>query len=162
VARVDLRDAITEVSVGDAVISDIPLVVNVAGSADVTVASNAADLTFTGPFNWSNTKTAGATTLGFSSLLHDDLTLAVTTLTLGVDPLTVENDTRAILNPIFDVLDDSVLDPLLSALGLSLGGGDVTAWDLRCHTRVLANQLTPRSHSGRKGIPPTDHPSLRR
>ena len=34
-------------------------------------------------------------------------------------------------------LDSRLFDPLLSALGISLGGGDVTAWDLDCSRRRL-------------------------
>lgn len=137
VSSTDLQDAGSPVDVGDATISHIPLVVLVEGFADVTVAHSASDLTFTGPFDWSNTQTAGSTTLGLSPLLRQDLALTVTALTLGVDPLAVENDTRAILDPVFNELDAGLLDPLLSALGLSLGGGDVTAWDLDCFARRL-------------------------
>lgn len=137
VTATDMQDGTTPVTVTPGTISHIPLVVRVTGSADVTVAHSASDLTFTGPFDWSNTQTAGSTTLGLGSLLESDLDLTVTTLTLGVDPLTVANDTLAILGPIFDQLDADVIDPLLSSLGVSLGGGDVTVWDIDCAGRHL-------------------------
>ena len=137
VASTDLQDRTSPVDVAAGPLADIPLIVRVAGSADVTVAHTASDLTFTGPFDWTNTQTTGTTTLGLSSPLRQDLDLAVTTLTLGVDAVAVANDTRAILNPVLDELDGSLLDPLLSSLGISLGGGDVTAWDLDCSQRRL-------------------------
>lgn len=137
VGSTDLQDGTSAVTVADAMVADIPLVVRVAGSGDLVVAHSASDLTFTGPFDWSNTQTTGTATLGLASLLRQQLDFTVTTLTLGVDPLTVENDTRAILNPVLDELDSRLFDPLLSALGINLGGGDVTAWDLDCSRRRL-------------------------
>lgn len=137
VSTVDLQDATSEVDLTEGLISEVPLVVRVTGLADVTVAHSASDLTFTGPFDWDNTQTAGSTSLGLSSPLWGDLDLTVTTLTLGVDALAVEADTRAILAPVFDALDAELLDPLLSGLGMSLGGGDTTVWNLECSARRL-------------------------
>lgn len=134
----DLQDETTSVTLTAGTIAHIPLIVRVTGASDVTIAHSASNLTFTGPYNWSNTQTVGSTTLGLAPLLENGLDLTVTTLMLGVDALAVENDTLAILGPIFDQLDAALIDPLLSALGVSLGGGDVTVWDANCAGKRIA------------------------
>lgn len=133
----------TSVSVGPGTIANVSLLglplVWVTGSADVTSAGTPSDLTFTGPFSWTNTQTAGSTTLGLSTLLRSNLALTVQALGLGVNIGAVTTSVLNILNPILNVLDTELIDPLLSSLGLSLGGGDVTIFDVWCHNRTLVN-----------------------
>jgi uncharacterized membrane protein len=108
-------------------------------SADVSLggASNQT-LTFgptspTGPYGWSKTKSVGGTSLGLANLLNSNLHLGL----LGLDLLGIVTGlVRALLQPILALLD-SLTDPLLAALGVSLGGADVTVWDLKCNQRAL-------------------------
>lgn len=127
-------------TVSTAVILNIVGLVRVEGSADINLASAASDpdLQFNGPFDWSNTQTVGSSSLALGALIKSQ-PLALNLIALGL-PLglgSVLSDTLAILNPILDVVDDGLLDPLLANLGVSLGGGDVTAWHLDCDSRAL-------------------------
>lgn len=146
VTTADLQDTSTSVSVTPGTMANVSLLgvplVQVTGSAHVVSAGTPSDLVFTmpGPWpNWTNTKTAGSTTLGLSTLLKNNLALTVQVLALGINAGTVATSVLDIVNPILDVLDTELIDPLLSSLGLSLGGGDVTVFDVWCNHRTLVN-----------------------
>jgi uncharacterized membrane protein len=125
--------------VTDATILNVLGVAKVTGSAQVTVGSPASDLTFhPGPFDWTNTKTAGGTSLGVGVLLKNkpvNLTLVPLGIPLGLG--TVVSSVAALINPVLAALDNGLSDPVFASLGISLGGGDVTVWDLNCNSRVL-------------------------
>lgn len=137
--------SLTDISAGtpslsDATILNVIGVVRVTGRADVSAASSASDLTFHGPFDWDNTQTVGGTTLGLGDLIRTQpLHLDMQALGLGLGLGGVLSSVLGILNPILDVVDDGLLDPLLSALGVSLGGGDVTNFMLDCDPLKLVN-----------------------
>lgn len=118
------------VTVNDATILNL-LLTDVKGRAQVNLASSASepDLAFDGPFDWSNTQTVGSTTLDLGTLLKPPaLSLWIAGLPVGG----LTGLVAGLVNPILDAVDDGLIDPLLSSLGVSLGGGDVTAWALDC------------------------------
>ncbi len=120
-------------SLSDATILNIIGLVRVTGRADVAAANSATDLTFHGPFDWNNTQTVGATSLGLGNLIRTQpLHLDLHALGLGLGLGGVLGSVLGLLNPILSVVDNGLLDPLLSALGVSLGGGDVTNFMLDC------------------------------
>jgi uncharacterized membrane protein len=121
------------VTVNDATILDL-LLTDVKGRSQVNLASNAGDLSFNGPFDWTNTQTTGSTTLDLGDLLKPPaLSLWIAGLDIGGLTTLVGN----LLNPVLSAVDDGLLDPLLSSLGVSLGGGDVTVWGLECQSPRL-------------------------
>jgi tight adherence protein G len=116
------------VTVNDATILDL-LLTDVKGRAQVNLASSGGNLSFDGPFDWSNTQTMGSTTLDLGDLLKPPaLSLWIAGLPLGGLTTLV----ASLLNPVLSAADDGLIDPLLANLGVSLGGGDVTAWSLDC------------------------------
>lgn len=120
-------------NVSDATILNIAGLVRVTGRADVALAGSASDLTFHGPFDWDNTQTVGANSLGLGNLIMTqplNLTLQALGLPIGLGG--VLGSVLGLLNPILDVVDEGLLDPILSGLGISLGGGDVTNFSLDC------------------------------
>jgi uncharacterized membrane protein len=113
--------------------------VTVRGQGNVTVASGASPaggLEFNGPFNWENTQTVSSTTVDpndgtprLGSLLQAPATQITTTpINVGWLITNVVN----LVTPVLNVVDTNLLDPLLSALGVSLGGGDVTVFAIDC------------------------------
>ena len=123
----------TTPNVTDATILNVIGLVRVTGRADVAASSSATDLTFHGPFDWDNTQTVGSNSLGLGNLIMTqplNLTLQALGLPLGLGG--VLGSVLGLLNPILDVIDEGLLDPILSGLGISLGGGDVTNFDLDC------------------------------
>jgi len=123
----------TTPNVTDATILNVIGLVRVTGRADVAASSSATDLTFHGPFDWDNTQTVGSNSLGLGNLIMTqplNLTLQALGLPLGLGG--VLGSVLGLLNPILDVVDEGLLDPILSGLGISLGGGDVTNFDLDC------------------------------
>jgi uncharacterized membrane protein len=110
-------------------------------SADVSVGGvSNQNLTFTpsspsGPYGWSKMKSVGGTSLGLANLLNSNLHLGL----LGIDLLGIVTGlVGALLHPVLALLD-SLTDPLLSLLGLNLGGADVTIFDVECNSRALVN-----------------------
>jgi uncharacterized membrane protein len=88
-----------------------------------------------GPFGWNKTKSVGGTSLGLANLLNGNLHLGL----LGLDLLGIVTGlVGALLHPVL-VLLDSLTDPLLALLGVSLGGADATVWRLNCNQRSLSN-----------------------
>jgi uncharacterized membrane protein len=119
--------------VNDATILDL-LLTDVRGRAQVNLASGGGNLSFDGAFDWSNTQTVGSTTLDLGTLLKPPaLSLWIAGLPVGG----LTGLVAGLVNPILDALDDGLIDPLLSSLGVSLGGGDVTAWALDCQPPQL-------------------------
>jgi uncharacterized membrane protein len=126
-----LTDINAEVAVvGDATILNVVGLVKVLGRANTALAGSATDLTFNGAFDWDNTQTVGSTTLGLGALLRSDLDLDVQIL--GLVLIDVSAAVRNILNPILAAVDNGLLDPLLSQLGVIVGGADVTNFSLNC------------------------------
>lgn len=123
-------------TVSDATIVNVLGLLKVTGSADVTVAGTASnpDLAFHGPFGWSNTKTVATGGLGLGTLLSSDLHL---NLLLGLGSLLTS--VLNLLTPILAVVDNALLDPLLSALGVMVGGADVTNFMLDCNPLKLVS-----------------------
>ncbi|MGH9282415.1 MAG: hypothetical protein ACRD0S_05705, partial [Acidimicrobiales bacterium] len=119
--------------VNDARILDL-LLTDVTGRADVNLASAGGDLSFDGPFNWANAQTIGSTTLDLGDLLRSD-PVALTLVGLPVGGLL--SSVLGLVNPILTAADDGLIDLLLSSLGVSLGGGDVTVWGIDCADPVL-------------------------
>ncbi|MGH3372275.1 MAG: hypothetical protein ACRDPR_19995 [Nocardioidaceae bacterium] len=115
------------VTVNNATLLDL-LLTDVRGAAQVNIASTNGDLTFDGPFNWSNTKTVGyGVTVG--NLLRAQ-PVNVTLAGLNVGGLI--SAVVGIINPVLTAADDGLINNLLGSLGVSLGGGDVTNWALDC------------------------------
>jgi uncharacterized membrane protein len=132
-------------TVTNATILNIPGLVKVTGSGDVALSTPPRTLNFTNPFNWLNTQTAvgagwqlGTKLKGPAPAPAQPLVLTVTALGLPIGLGGVWGSVTALLNPILVAMDSVVLDPLLFQLGVTLGGGEVTAWMLKCHARALA------------------------
>ncbi len=118
----------------DATILNVLGLARVTARADAGLASSSSDLVFHGPFDWSNTQTVGSSSLGLGSLIQSDpLVLNLHVLGLGLGLGGVLSSVLALLNPILSVVDNGLLDPLLSGLGISLGGGDITNFMLNCN-----------------------------
>ncbi|MGH9000818.1 MAG: hypothetical protein ACRDY7_15670, partial [Acidimicrobiia bacterium] len=118
------------------------LLVDITGSGDVTLPGAAGTLTFTGPY--AQTQTQGTPTLALGQLLKPPggITLSASPPLVGLllallGPVTTL--VASALTPVLDVIDAAVINPLLSALGISLAGGDVTIHDLWCNSRTLVN-----------------------
>jgi uncharacterized membrane protein len=126
--------------VGDATILNVLGLVRVTGRADVALAGSASDLAFHGPFDWNNTQTVGSTSLGLGNLIMTQpLHLDLHALGLGLGLGGVLSSALNLLNPILAALDNGLVDPLLSGLGISLGGGDVTNFSLDCDPLKLVS-----------------------
>ena len=123
--------------VGDATILNVLGLVRVTGRSNVALAGSAHDLTFNGPFNPANRQTVGTTSLDLGDLLQTGLTVGVQIL--GLVLINVQAAVLNILNPILDALDDGLLDPLLSGLGVIVGGADVTNFFLDCSPLKLVS-----------------------
>jgi len=131
---------LTDINAGVAVVTDATIlnvlgVVKVTGRADVTTAGSAHDLTFHGPFSTANTQTVGSGGLSLGALIQaQPLHLDLQALGLGLGLGGVLTSVTNLLNPILAAVDDALLDPLLSGLGVNvtLGGADVTNFSLDC------------------------------
>ena len=111
--------------------------VRVTGTATATMPSSAADLVIP----WHDYRSVGST----SSVTVDDqllasLALSVQVLGLGVNATTVANNLLAIINPVLNSIDTTLLAQLKTALaylGIELGGADVGNLDQDCDNRRL-------------------------
>jgi uncharacterized membrane protein len=121
----------------DATILNVLGLVRVTGRSNLNLAGSAHDLSFDGPFDWSNRQTVGSTTLDLGDLLQTGLTLGVQVL--GLVLINVQAAVLDVLNPILDAVDDGLLDPLLSGLGVIVGGADVTNFMLDCNPLKLVS-----------------------
>jgi len=134
-----MSDTATPVVVSPAVIATVKiLMINIPISAQATVPlqNPGQVLKFNGPFDYNNTQTAADSSLGLGGLLNSDIQLStpggLSGLVLGLlSPILTAllNLVGGLLGP---VLDGLLIDPLLSLLGIELGGGDVTAFFLDC------------------------------
>ncbi|HEY0399643.1 MAG TPA: hypothetical protein VGF00_14705, partial [Acidimicrobiia bacterium] len=124
----------------DATIVNVLGLASVTARADIGLAGSSTDLVFHGPFDWSNTQTVGSSSLGLGNLIQSQpLHLDLNVLGLGLGLGGVLSATLALLNPILGAIDNGLLDPVLSGLGISLGGGDVTNWMINCNPLKLVN-----------------------
>lgn len=142
VTTADLADVTTSVSVSPGLLVNVLGLVQMTGLSTVGTTSTDSTLNFTGP--WPRTQSnGGSTTLGLGAPLKSGLAvsgyLIVNVLGLPVQvPLGgLVGTLTSLLSPVFDVLDASVIDPLLSGIGLSLGGADVTVFHHFCQDRRL-------------------------
>jgi uncharacterized membrane protein len=123
--------------VADATILNVLNLVRVTGRSNLALAGSAHDLTFHGPFNPANRQTVGSTTLDLGDLLQTGLTTSVQII--GLVLINVQLAVLNILNPILDALDYGLLDPLLSGLGVIVGGADVANFSLDCNPLKLVS-----------------------
>lgn len=108
-------------------------VLRVYAAATGQVAARTEQLAFNGPFDFANTRTTASTSLGLGSLLGGGLTL--TPEVLGILPLPLGDilgQLNFLLLPLLGTVDGLLIDPILSLLGVGLGGADVTAFTLEC------------------------------
>lgn len=126
-----------------ATILDLIGVLQIKGTGDITVPGSPGTLTFTGPYP--QTQTRSSPTLNLGALLKPSPagSLNLSAEVFGLDLLglgaTVTAAVSVALTPVLDLIDAAVINPLLSALGISLAGGDVTIHDLWCNARTLIN-----------------------
>lgn len=132
-----MQNRSSPVTVAPATLLNVLGLVRVTGYTDPQLAPvPAQELHFSGPFDASNTQSVAGTSLGIAGLLHNQ-PLHIQTEVLGIPLPGVINAIvdsllsviGAVLGP---VLDSLLIDPLLSGLGVQLGGGDVTAFYLDC------------------------------
>jgi len=141
-ARVGTLSDINAVNptLSDATILSVPLVASVTARADVSLAGSSSDLTFHGPFSWTNTQTVGSSSLGLGNLIESQpLNLSLNVLGLGLGLGGVLSSVLALVNPVLSAVDNGLLDPVLAALGLSLGGGDITNFSIDCNALRLVS-----------------------
>jgi len=106
--------------------------VTVTARAEVDLPGAAGNLSFTGPFDGSNTQRIdGLSTAGLFARLASGLILDVNLLGIELKLGEVLEPLLELLTPIFGLLD-SLLAPVLSLLGIQLGIADVTSFDLSC------------------------------
>lgn len=109
------------------------LLVRIDGYARVPVENPAQSLEFTGPYDGGNTLGAAGAGLGLGGLLNADLELTPVLLGLPLPLGGILSGVTGLLGALLGpVIDGLLLDPLLSLLGVRLGGGDVTAFFLDC------------------------------
>jgi uncharacterized membrane protein len=126
-------------------IADITIpTTNVVPSTD----GGAANLSFSFPTEFpppngtTTSKHTGSQPIGLSSLTNITAgTPTVTLLTLTPLPVPVGTIVSAVLSalsPVLSSVDNTIMTPLLQALGLDIGSADVTALALQCNTPVLS------------------------
>lgn len=136
-----MQNTSVPVTVTEATLLNVLGIVRVGGYASVPLESPPQELYFNGPFDQDNTQTTDGSGLGIGGLLSSNL--ALNTYLLGL-PLLVGPLVTPIVNSLLGLLGgvlgpalDGLLDPLLSMLGVSLGGADVTAFQLNCGAMQL-------------------------
>lgn len=143
VGETDMKDISSSVSVTSPVnILHLLGVVRVnAASTPYNSTQTSTVLNFAGPYPQTQSN-GGTTTLGLSTILHNGIALSTDVLGLGflVNPLLggLTSTITGALSGAFGALDAAVIDPLLSGLGLSLGGADVQVFHHQCTSRWLA------------------------
>ncbi|MGH2727118.1 MAG: hypothetical protein ACRDKS_09090, partial [Actinomycetota bacterium] len=99
--------------------------------------SSAADLVIP----WHDVRSVGSgSSVTVDNQLLASLALTVQVLGLGVNATTVANNLLAILTPVLNAIDTTLLAPLkeaLAFLGIELGGADVANLDEDCANRRL-------------------------
>jgi uncharacterized membrane protein len=143
VGETDMKDISTAVSVTSPVnILNLIGVVRVnAASTPYNSTQTASVLNFVGPYPQTRSN-GGTTSLGLSTILQNGIALSMDVLGLGflINPLLggLTTTVTGALSSAFGALDAALIDPLLSALGLSLGGADVQVFHHQCTSRRLA------------------------
>ncbi len=111
--------------------------VRVTGTATATMPSATVDLLIP----WHDVRSVGsASSVTLDDQLLASLALSVQVLGLGVNATTVANNLLAILTPVLNAIDTTLLAPLkeaLAFLGIELGGADVANLDEDCANRRL-------------------------
>lgn len=120
------------VTVNDATLVNVLGLVRITGHASVPLQDPLQELVFNGPFDQNNTQTAAGHSLGIGGLLNSNLVLTPQLLGLPLPLGPILDTLIGLLGGILGPVLDGLLDPLLSTLGVSLGGGDVTAFYLDC------------------------------
>lgn len=119
-------------TVTPATILNVLGLVTVTARAMVEVPAGSADLTFSGPFDGSNTQRIhGLSTAGLFERLATDLKLDVNLLGLSLGLGEILSPLLALLAPVFSILD-AIVAPVLSLLGIQLGVADVATFDVSC------------------------------
>jgi uncharacterized membrane protein len=136
-----MQNTSVPVTVTEATLLNVLGIVRVGGYASVPLESPPQELYFNGPFDQDNKQTTAGSGLGIGGLL--DSNLALNTYLLGL-PLLVGPLVTPIVNTLLGLLGgvlgpvlDGLLDQLLSILGVSLGGADITAYQLNCGAMQL-------------------------
>lgn len=143
VGETDMKDISTAVSVTSPVnILNLIGVVRVnASSTPYNSTQTTSVLNYVGPYPQTQSN-GGTTTLGLSTILQNGIGLTMDVLGLGflINPLLggLTTTVTGALSSAFGALDAALIDPLLSALGLSLGGADVQVFHHQCTSRRLA------------------------
>jgi uncharacterized membrane protein len=106
---------------------------NVTGNADVSVGgTSSSTLTFVNPFgdtgDWQRVN--GGTQVGIGAQMASSFTIS------GV-PVLGQTNLRNALGAVFNNLDQTLIAPLMSAYGITLGGADVIADNLTCTAPLL-------------------------
>ncbi|MGE5758355.1 MAG: TadG family pilus assembly protein [Sideroxydans sp.] len=126
------------VTVSEATLVNVLGLVRVTGSAYVPLQGASQELVFNGPFDSNNTQTA-TSGLGIGGLLNSNLVLTPHVLGLGLGVGAILNSLTSLLGGVLGPVLDGLLNPLLSMLGLQLGGADLTAFYLSCGVPQLVH-----------------------
>lgn len=108
------------------------VLLNIKGRSDVVVPGASGILSFFGPFSHQNRQSVGAgyPLIGVGTQLDANLT---------TNPVTYQQGMKAALLPYLTLLDDHVIKPLASTLGLEVGGAEVANFKVECGTPVLVS-----------------------
>ena len=120
----------------DALIVSIPNLVSVTGHATASVPGTTTDLLI--PLL--QVRSAGTQTVSLQTQLLSTLSLTVNVLGLGINVGSVLNTVTGILTPVLNLLDSALFNPLkaaLAALGIEIGGADVSNLATSCGHRKL-------------------------
>lgn len=115
--------------VADATLVD-QILFTITGRSTVTVPGVSDLLSFFGPYDYDNSATVSQSGPAVNVGTQLDFNL-------HTDPVSSEAGMKAALLPYLLLLDDLVLKPLSSAVGLELAGARVTAFDIDCGAPVL-------------------------
>ncbi len=127
-----LQNHAAPVSVAPAALLNL-LLVRIDGYARVPLENPAQTLEFAGPYDGANTLATAGSGLGLGGLLNADLELTPVLLGLPLPLGGILGGITSLLGALLGpVIDGLLLDPLLSLLGVRLGGGDATAFSLDC------------------------------
>lgn len=111
---------------------------------DVNLLGATEPWTFTGPYATDYHRyDGGLSGTTVSDQIRSNLDLSVTTSPLnllGTTEVRVEQLVAKTLKPVLDSLQPQLLDPLLSALGVTVAGADGRIQDVRCQVPALANR----------------------
>jgi uncharacterized membrane protein len=132
-----LTDGSIPAVVNPAQLVSIAGLVNVTGTATAVMPTSTADLVIP----WHDVRSVGSTSsVTVDNQLVSSLALTVQVLGLGINANTVANNLLAIVNPVLNAIDTTLLAPLkeaLAFLGIEVGGADVANLDEDCANRRL-------------------------